>query len=86
MLLAIPFEEGKIIDPEKHAREELRKAGKLKKKPVVQDKAANFVQNATRDKKLSHAERHLINLQAQEYDQLKIMDEFHKMHPSMNAL
>ena len=67
MLLGIPFDEAKVIDPEKAERDRLKREGKLKKEAgslgmVLGDKATNFVQNKKRDINLDHAEKHLINL------------------------
>ena len=81
MLLGIPYDEARIIDPEKAERDRLKREGKLKKGQgsmgiVLGDQCTNFVQNKKRDINLDHAEKHLVNLQAQEYDQMKIIKEF----------
>ena len=86
MLQAIPLEELQIVDPEKAKRKKDVATGKAPSTELTNDNPMSFVQNTVqRSGQLSYAERHLINLEAQEYDNLKIMESFNHVVPSKDA-
>ena len=76
LLLAIPFQEKKISNPD---RVMLKQAGFMPPRASGgSDKPMAFMQNQPRNANLTRAEKQLVSLQAQEFDGFKVLETFNQ--------